>query len=225
MKIIMIAIFLVFLVTTVWSFPAADSATQLLNAQDAQRSDSVKANNIVGQTCQGSEVICVGDALGQCVNGAIVSLGPCGPGTKCQVLPLVNKRGTSTTCSTDADKQARFAAAGLNSNVSGAAGSNSNVSGAAGLNSNVSGAAGSNSNVSADAGLNSNVAVAQTTGIATKANDNICVDDTTFRKFTSATDFVLQQCPPGLCFTRNPPVKNPCIGRERALAIDGAGAG
>jgi hypothetical protein len=194
-----------FAISSVWAIPAADPATQLLNAQDAQRADSVKASNRVGQACQGSEVICVGDALGQCVNGAIVSLGPCGTGTKCQVLPLVNKRGTSTTCSTDADKQARLAAAGLNSPVSAASVPESNATSS------------NDSSVS--------VAQAAPTGIVAQANDNICVDDTTFRKFTSATTFVLQQCPPGLCFTRTPPVKNPCIGRERALAIDGAAGG
>ncbi|KAI9005866.1 hypothetical protein BC832DRAFT_523736, partial [Gaertneriomyces semiglobifer] len=51
--------------------------------------------------------------------------------------------------------------------------------------------------------------------------DHICIDDTRFQKFTSETDFVVQSCPPGFCFTRDPPLKNPCIGKDRALEIDG----
>ncbi|KAJ2997121.1 hypothetical protein HDV02_005862 [Globomyces sp. JEL0801] len=47
-----------------------------------------------------------------------------------------------------------------------------------------------------------------------------CIDDTKFKQFVG-NSFVINSCPPGFCFTRNPPNKNPCIGRERALAIDG----
>jgi hypothetical protein len=53
-----------------------------------------------------------------------------------------------------------------------------------------------------------------------KAGDFECIDDTKFKQFTSDTAFVVNSCPPGKCVTRNPPFKNPCIGKDRALAID-----
>ena len=53
-----------------------------------------------------------------------------------------------------------------------------------------------------------------------KANDFECIDDTSFKHFTSATDFVVNKCAQGMCFTRNPPAKNPCVGKENALRID-----
>lgn len=52
-------------------------------------------------------------------------------------------------------------------------------------------------------------------------NDFVCIDDTRFRQFITSTDFVVKSCAvPGSCFTRVPPNKNPCIGRERAQEID-----
>lgn len=51
-------------------------------------------------------------------------------------------------------------------------------------------------------------------------NDFECIDDTQFRHYISDTNFVINNCPPGLCFTRSPPNQNPCIGKELALQID-----
>ena len=48
--------------------------------------------------------------------------------------------------------------------------------------------------------------------------------DTTFHQFTSATNFVVNKCAPGFCATRNPPKKNPCIGKANAERVDGAQA-
>jgi hypothetical protein len=48
-----------------------------------------------------------------------------------------------------------------------------------------------------------------------------CIDDTKFKLFTSETSFVVNSCPAGLCATRSPKFKNPCIGRDRAAVIDG----
>lgn len=53
-----------------------------------------------------------------------------------------------------------------------------------------------------------------------KSNDFECLNDTTFRHYTSPTTFILNNCPPGLCFTRIPPNKNPCIGKELAQKLD-----
>ncbi|KAI8914532.1 hypothetical protein EDD86DRAFT_182197, partial [Gorgonomyces haynaldii] len=49
-----------------------------------------------------------------------------------------------------------------------------------------------------------------------------CIDDTKFKQFisTNPQDFVIGSCPPGFCATRTPPIKNPCIGKERAAQID-----
>ena len=57
-----------------------------------------------------------------------------------------------------------------------------------------------------------------------KANDFECIDDTRFRHYTNNQgDFVIQSCAvAGLCATRTPPSKNPCIGKERAAEIDGS---
>lgn len=58
-----------------------------------------------------------------------------------------------------------------------------------------------------------------------QAGDFECIDSTKFKLFTSSTgSFVVNSCPPGFCFTRSPPKKNPCIGKDRALAIDARAA-
>lgn len=51
-------------------------------------------------------------------------------------------------------------------------------------------------------------------------NSFVCIDDTNFKHFIDANNFVIQQCPPGLCFTRSPSTKNPCIGKFLAEQID-----
>ncbi|KAL2917100.1 hypothetical protein HK105_203164 [Polyrhizophydium stewartii] len=62
------------------------------------------------------------------------------------------------------------------------------------------------------------------TAVTFKAGDFQCIDDTRFKHFTSETAFVEGRCPAGLCFTRSPPLKNPCIGKEAAQRIDGTGS-
>jgi hypothetical protein len=53
------------------------------------------------------------------------------------------------------------------------------------------------------------------------ANTFHCIDDTSFQLCTGDGTFVVNSCPPGLCATRTPADRNPCIGRERAAEIDG----
>jgi hypothetical protein len=48
-----------------------------------------------------------------------------------------------------------------------------------------------------------------------------CFDDTHFQHCTGNNQFVVSACPPGLCATRSPANKNPCVGKSRAAAIDG----
>lgn len=61
----------------------------------------------------------------------------------------------------------------------------------------------------------------KTLTFAFKANDFECIDDTSFRHYIDSDNFVIKRCASsGLCFTRNPPNKNPCIGKVLALQID-----
>jgi hypothetical protein len=53
------------------------------------------------------------------------------------------------------------------------------------------------------------------------ANSFHCIDDTRFQHCTGDATFVVNSCPAGLCATRTPAIKNPCVGRERAAEIDG----
>ena len=86
---------------------------QRLNGQDAFQLDSKKFSNVVGSQCSTPGDLCVGDKVGQCVNSKIIVTTSCNPPLKCQVLPLVNKRGVTVTCDTEEDKQARFQQAGV----------------------------------------------------------------------------------------------------------------
>ena len=55
--------------------------------------------------------------MGRCQNGVFAITSPCAGGLSCQVLPLVNKPGTSVACDTESDKIARFTAAGVGASV------------------------------------------------------------------------------------------------------------
>ncbi len=179
--------------------------------------------------------------LGQCSNGVIVSLGACSATLSCQVLPLVNKPGTSVACTTEQDKVARIKAnGGVSSGTVGSTASTGDASGtcvvengndsvdiAANGKQTNAGANSTNANAvtgkQANAGANSSAASNANAATANKAGDFVCIDDTTFKHFTSATQFVEENCPPGFCFTRSPPFKNPCVGKANARRIDGAG--
>ena len=55
-----------------------------------------------------------------------------------------------------------------------------------------------------------------------QANTFHCLDETRFELCTGFNSgFVIESCPPGLCATRHPPDKNPCVGAARATEIDG----
>ncbi|KAI5843921.1 hypothetical protein DFP73DRAFT_478730, partial [Morchella snyderi] len=51
---------------------------------------------------------CIDDKFTQCVNGAFSAGTDCAGGLKCFSLPLVNKVGTSVSCTSDADAAARM---------------------------------------------------------------------------------------------------------------------
>ncbi|KAI0655242.1 hypothetical protein C8Q70DRAFT_1057609 [Cubamyces menziesii] len=83
----------------------------LQNGKDAialnQKFQSLSANS----PCQTGEDACVDNKFAQCVNGKFV-LQQCAGGLVCAALPLVNSAGTSITCTTPADRDARIAATG-----------------------------------------------------------------------------------------------------------------
>ncbi|KAJ7480126.1 hypothetical protein B0H11DRAFT_1916261 [Mycena galericulata] len=64
--------------------------------------------------CTTGQDACVNQQFAQCVSDAFV-LQPCAGGTICAALPLVNSAGTSVTCTTQADLDARIAATGATS--------------------------------------------------------------------------------------------------------------
>ena len=68
--------------------------------------------------CTDGEQACVGGAFGQCV-GSQFQVTQCSGGTQCFALPLVNKAGTSVTCTTEADASARIAATGATGGIQG----------------------------------------------------------------------------------------------------------
>lgn len=89
---------------------AADAATQKANAQDAINMNNQFANLSPNTPCTDGQTACVQGSFAQCVGGKF-ALSQCAGGTTCCALPLVNKRGTSITCDTIADRDARIAAA------------------------------------------------------------------------------------------------------------------
>jgi hypothetical protein len=62
---------------------------------------------------------CIGSGFAQCVNGKFV-VTPCGATLTCAALPLVNKPGTSITCTTQADAATRIKATGATGGITGA---------------------------------------------------------------------------------------------------------
>ncbi|KAJ3149374.1 hypothetical protein HDU89_003736 [Geranomyces variabilis] len=94
--------------------------TRCSNGQAAQQADAAKSSITASSSCNVGDSTCVGDLFGQCVGGKFVTTA-CAGGLKCQILPLVNKAGTSVACTTDADKTARIADSLGNCNGGGAA--------------------------------------------------------------------------------------------------------
>ncbi|PKY41574.1 hypothetical protein RhiirA4_353907 [Rhizophagus irregularis] len=79
------------------------------NADKAEQLTKEFAKLTKDSPCENNAQACVEDQFAQCVGGKF-QLNSCGGGElKCVVLPLVNKPGTSITCSTEADRLARLA--------------------------------------------------------------------------------------------------------------------
>src|SRR5215210_4378975 len=78
------------------------------NADDAEKLTNDFKSLTPNSPCQDGNNACIKDQFAQCVNGKFV-LTSCSGNLKCVVLPLVNKPGTSITCSTEQDQLNRIA--------------------------------------------------------------------------------------------------------------------
>ncbi|KAJ3860206.1 hypothetical protein EV359DRAFT_49579 [Lentinula novae-zelandiae] len=87
------------------------SGFQLQNGEDAIQLNSQFASLTATSSCTDGQQACVGGGFAQCVGGTF-QITQCAGGTQCFALPLVNKPGTSVTCTSQADATARIAATG-----------------------------------------------------------------------------------------------------------------
>ncbi|TDL29183.1 hypothetical protein BD410DRAFT_709431 [Rickenella mellea] len=91
----------------------------LQNGKDAQALNKKFATLTADTACTTGDDGCINGQFAQCVGGKFAVTG-CAGGTKCFALPLVNKAGTSITCSTDADATSRIANTGATGGITGA---------------------------------------------------------------------------------------------------------
>ncbi|KAF8900092.1 hypothetical protein CPB85DRAFT_1439692 [Mucidula mucida] len=98
--------------------PATSTSTSTSSSGFAQQNglDAIALNQkfstlTADSACTAGESACVNGAFAQCVEGKFTST-QCAGGTQCFALPLVNSAGTSVTCTTEADKDARIVATG-----------------------------------------------------------------------------------------------------------------
>ncbi|KAF8588810.1 hypothetical protein K439DRAFT_1334529, partial [Ramaria rubella] len=92
--------------------PSLDATSLKQNGAAAQKLNAQFASLKKTDSCNGSDMACVGGSFAQCVNGKWVTT-ECAVGLGCFALPLVNSVGTSITCDTQADAEARIANTGV----------------------------------------------------------------------------------------------------------------
>ncbi|KAH9927502.1 uncharacterized protein BXZ73DRAFT_48822 [Epithele typhae] len=80
---------------------------KLQNGKDALAQNAKFATLSADSACTVGENACVNNQFAQCVSAKFV-LQSCGDGLICAALPLVNSAGTSITCTTTADRDARI---------------------------------------------------------------------------------------------------------------------
>jgi len=100
------------------SSPAASGDFHLQNGKDAQALNANFETLSASSSCNNGDQACVSGGFAQCVNGNF-AITQCAGGTTCAALPLVNKAGTSITCTTQADAIARIAATGATGGIDG----------------------------------------------------------------------------------------------------------
>lgn len=98
--------------------PAA-GGFKLQNGKAAQALNAKFAKLNTNSSCTAGEQACVAGGFAQCVSGKFV-VTSCGATLTCAALPLVNKPGTSITCTTAADAAARIQATGATGGITGA---------------------------------------------------------------------------------------------------------
>lgn len=91
--------------------PARRAAFTLKNGQDAIALNDGFKSLTTDSPCTSGDDACVNGQFAQCDGGKFV-LTPCPSGTVCAALPLVNKAGTSVSCDSQSDVDARIAATG-----------------------------------------------------------------------------------------------------------------
>jgi len=143
--------------------PVRRASFTVSNGQDAISLNQKFASLTPDSACTAGENACVQGQFAQCVNGKFV-LQPCGTGTVCAALPLVNSAGTSVTCTTAADRDARIAATGASSGSSSSGAAPANDAGKGG-------AAGNNAAASAKAAAPAASAKAAAAPAASNSSD------------------------------------------------------
>ncbi|KAI0358979.1 hypothetical protein OH77DRAFT_1493941 [Trametes cingulata] len=141
----------------------------LQNGKDAIALNQKFATLTPDSPCTAGENACVDSKFAQCVNGKFVTQA-CAGGLVCAALPLVNSPGTSITCTTAADRDARIAATGAT-----AGGDNAAAGGAAGGAAAGAGAATSVAAASTAAASSSAAAVASSSAAAVASSSAAAV--------------------------------------------------
>jgi len=98
--------------------PVRRAAFTLQNGKDAQALNAKFQGLSASSSCTTGEQACVKGQLAQCVGGKF-ALSSCSATLQCVALPLVNKAGTSVTCDTQADAEARIATTGATGGLAG----------------------------------------------------------------------------------------------------------
>ncbi|KAI0054017.1 hypothetical protein FA95DRAFT_1551808 [Auriscalpium vulgare] len=88
------------------------------NGLDAQALNRKFTSLSADSSCTSGENACIDGKFAQCANSKFV-LSPCGSGLTCIALPLVNSRGTSITCDTEADAAQRIKNTGVTGGIAG----------------------------------------------------------------------------------------------------------
>ncbi|KAF0454572.1 hypothetical protein F8M41_001562 [Gigaspora margarita] len=81
------------------------------NADKASALQAKFASFNTSTPCKNGDQACINGAFAQCVGDNNWVLQKCSGGTTCEVLPLVNKPGTSIACDSKTDADARIQAA------------------------------------------------------------------------------------------------------------------
>ncbi|KAJ3748000.1 hypothetical protein DFH05DRAFT_1365211, partial [Lentinula detonsa] len=97
---------------------AASAEVQKQNGLMAQKQNAAFAAMTTNSSCTTGQDACINGSFAQCT-GSTFSLTPCSSGLSCFVLPLLNSNGTSISCDTQDDAEARIQAVGVDGGIFG----------------------------------------------------------------------------------------------------------